>query len=72
MCEYKSFRQRLCSPYLGEYDTWGIACVRGGKTVRAIDDVGCDEAMVRRLVQTLNQCGVLPCHFTDVVLDSLE
>lgn len=72
MCEYKVFKQRLYSPYIGEYDTWGISYLQNGEIKFVIDDVGCDEAMVQRLAQQLNGCEVPARHCMDVVLDSLE
>ena len=72
MCEYRMFKQRLYSPCAGEYDTWGIAFYCGREMRFALEDVGCDEAMVRRLTQQLNRFDVSVCHFKDVVLDSLE
>lgn len=75
MYQYLPVEERLYSPYLGRYRSFGIAafkvCGEQREQVAFTSDVSTDEAFAAQLAQRCTVAQLNPVHLKDVVLDSI-
>lgn len=69
---YCPVEQRLYSPEIGNYVTYGIRVSSEGGESLLIDDVSCDRIFAEALAARCTQLQVSPAQLFDVVLDVLE
>lgn len=70
---YLPCKQTLFSPYIGNYQSFGIAVYRVSlrKSVRIdlVADVSPNKALLARLARRCTLAQLYPCHLADVVED---
>ena len=69
---YEIFNQRIESPELGEYVSYGIICKdREGKTIKSVSDISTKMEVVADIAKRCNAGALHPMHLIDVVTDML-
>ncbi len=70
---YRTVAERLRSPGLGEYDTYGLAAIatRGGEDVMVIHDISRDSRTIGQMAALFTARRLSVLHFRDVVEDML-
>ena len=75
MFEYIMIKEQLVSPYLGSYQTFGIAAfkVEQGqrKEVARLSDISTDREFVSQLAVRCTAAQLHPLHLKDVAQDAL-
>lgn len=66
---YFYFKQNLYNEHIGKYDTFGIS-LKNNRNIH-IDDVSCNEQLIRKIVSKLNKNQVSPVHLQDVIEDMI-
>lgn len=76
MYQYLPVEERLYSPYLGQYRSFGIAafrvCGEQREQVAFASDVSTDETFAEQLAQRCTDAQLDPVHLKDVALDSIS
>ena len=72
MVLYVAVEERLHSPDIGEYQSFGIIAYQHGKFIMSISDVSTDKAVVTDLAKCYSNAQLAPIHLYDVVEDFLS
>lgn len=72
MFNYYLFGEKVVNPYVGEYETFGIAVLdENGNELLKVSDVSAKEDDARMVVDLCNKEQLEPIHLQDVIEDVL-